>query len=74
VSKTNGKTNDYRKPSDEELRKRLTPEQYQCTQEEGTERPFANPYWNNKEDGISRHGSHRGSFKRRGLASGPRLR
>ena len=45
-------TNSYKKPSKEELLKRLTPEQYQCTQEEGTERPFANAYWNHKEDGI----------------------
>jgi peptide methionine sulfoxide reductase msrA/msrB len=42
----------YKKPSADELKKRLTPEQYKCTQEEGTERPFENPYWNNKADGI----------------------
>lgn len=42
----------FAKPSKEELKKRLTPEQYLCTQEEGTERPFHNPYWNSKEDGI----------------------
>jgi peptide methionine sulfoxide reductase msrA/msrB len=41
-----------KKPSSAELKKRLTPEQYFCTQEEGTERPFENPYWNNKADGI----------------------
>ena len=40
------------KPSSEELRKKLTPEQYSCSQEEGTEQPFQNKYWNNKEDGI----------------------
>ncbi len=40
------------KPSREELKKRLTPEQYHVTQEEGTERPFANAYWDNKEPGI----------------------
>lgn len=34
------------------LKQRLTPQQYQCTQEEGTEPPFKNPYWNLKEDGI----------------------
>lgn len=40
------------KPSDEELKKRLTPLQYEVTQEEGTERAFKNEYWNNKNDGI----------------------
>jgi len=43
---------DFKKPSDAELRARLTPEQYQVTQHEGTERPFANPYWDNKQPGI----------------------
>lgn len=42
----------YKKPTVEELKKKLTPEQYLCTQEEGTERPFENPFWNNKADGI----------------------
>lgn len=47
------KTEDlYKKPSLDELKKKLTPQQYQCTQEEGTERPFENAYWNNKDDGI----------------------
>ena len=30
----------------------LSPEQYRVTQENGTERPFQNEYWNNKEPGI----------------------
>ena len=42
----------YTKPSDTELRAKLTPEQYKVTQQEGTERPFANAYWNNKQAGI----------------------
>lgn len=42
----------YVKPSDQELRSRLTPLQYKVTQHEGTERPFANEYWDNKEEGI----------------------
>ena len=42
----------YLKPSDSELRKRLTSEQYHVTQEDGTERPFKNEYWNNEKQGI----------------------
>ena len=42
----------YNKPTQQELRKRLTPEQYHITQEEGTERPFHNEFWNHKEPGI----------------------
>ncbi len=42
----------FYKPSDEELRKTLTPLQYKVTQKEGTERPFKNAYWNNHEAGI----------------------
>jgi peptide methionine sulfoxide reductase msrA/msrB len=40
------------KPSDSELRTRLTPLQYQVTQEEGTERAFDNAYWDNKAEGL----------------------
>ncbi len=34
------------------MKKRLTPEQYNVTQEEGTECPFQNAYWDNKQEGI----------------------
>lgn len=40
------------KPDDDELRRRLTPTQYQVTQHEGTEAPFQNEYWDHKEPGI----------------------
>jgi peptide-methionine (R)-S-oxide reductase len=42
----------YHKPSDDELRKSLTPLQYDVTQHEGTEPPFRNEYWDNHKDGI----------------------
>ncbi len=40
------------KPSNEELKKKLTPLQYKVTQECGTEKPFDNEYWNNHREGI----------------------
>jgi len=40
------------KPSDKELLEKLTPIQYDVTQRNGTEPPFKNPYWDNKEEGI----------------------
>jgi peptide methionine sulfoxide reductase msrA/msrB len=40
------------KPAEAELRRTLTPLQYEVTQHEGTERPFQNEYWDNHKDGI----------------------
>src|SRR5438477_9117380 len=40
------------KPSDEELKKKLTPQQYYVTQKCGTEPAFNNAYWNNHAPGI----------------------
>ncbi len=39
-------------PSKEELKKQLSTMQYEVTQNEGTEPPFKNEYWNNHEEGI----------------------
>ena len=49
-AETGGKR--WQRPSGEEIRKRLSPEQYRVTQEEGTEPAFHNAYWDNHEDGI----------------------
>ena len=46
------KIEDLSKLSDEELQKRLTPEQYRICKQCGTEPPFRNAYWNNHEAGI----------------------
>jgi methionine-R-sulfoxide reductase len=42
----------YKKPSPDELKKKLTSEQYHVTQEEGTEPPFHNEYFHNEKPGI----------------------
>ncbi len=51
-SKGGDVANTYKKPSLEELKSKLTPEQFQVTQHEATERPFNNQYWDNKKPGI----------------------
>jgi methionine-R-sulfoxide reductase len=40
------------KPSEAELRQRLTPLQYQVTQDDATEPPFRNEFWDNHRRGI----------------------
>jgi peptide methionine sulfoxide reductase msrA/msrB len=42
----------FKKPADAELRKILTPIQYEVTQRGGTEKAFKNEYWNNEKPGI----------------------
>ncbi len=42
----------YIKLSDEELKKKLTPDQYRVSRAGGTEPAFDNKFWNNKEEGI----------------------
>lgn len=42
----------YQKPSDDVIRHKLTPEQYYVTQQQGTETPFNNAYWDNERPGI----------------------
>ena len=48
VSMTEGKA----VTPEKDLKERLTPVQYKVTQEDGTEPPFRNAYWDNKEPGI----------------------
>ena len=42
----------FSRPSDDELKKKLTPIQFAVTRRDDTEMPFGNQYWDNHEDGI----------------------
>ena len=43
---------EFKKPSDADLKKNLSEMQYNVTQHEGTEPPFKNEFWDNKQAGI----------------------
>ena len=43
---------DFKKASDGDLRRTLTPLQYEVTQRDATERAFNNEYWDNHQPGI----------------------
>lgn len=46
------KKTDFKKTENQDLKNKLTPEQYEITQLCGTEPPFNNAYWDNKKAGI----------------------
>lgn len=50
--KANNKAAEHAKPSEDSIKKHLTPLQYNVTQNGGTEPAFKNEYWDNKKDGI----------------------
>lgn len=52
ITKQPKSSSNFMKPSDEELRQKLTPLQFKVTQHEGTEPPYDNEYWDNKKEGI----------------------
>ena len=52
IRSTAAKSGSYKRPSDAELKKRLTPLQYSVTREDVTETPYKNAYWNNHRAGI----------------------
>ena len=49
---TSNSRTDMSKLSDDELKQKLTAQQYYVTKQDGTEPPFRNAYWDNHEPGI----------------------
>ena len=43
---------EYSKPSEDELKDRLSPLEFKVTQQDGTERAFQNEYWDNEKEGL----------------------
>ena len=54
MSDTSASAADTPMPTEEELRQRLTPLQFEVTQKAGTEQAFTGEYWNTKDDGTYR--------------------
>ncbi len=52
TASTNSSMQTFKKPSAAELRQKLTPEQFNVTQNSATEPPFRNAFWDNKKPGI----------------------
>lgn len=52
MTESDGWANAWKKPLPQHIRERLTPIQFQVTQQNATEPPFNNPYWDHFEPGI----------------------
>ena len=52
IEQTSTSNKTYSKPSENELKKKLTPLQYKVTQKDATEPPFSNEFWDNHKEGI----------------------